>query len=315
MRIVDAAAPIAAQQLGLVTRSQLVERGVSRGAVDRAARDGRLIRIERCVFLVAGAPATAAVRLLAKVLSAGEGAVASHRSAAWLWGLVDDVPGAHEVTVSRGRRPRTTGLIVHEARDLGLVVPGNRGGVPVTDLGRTLLDCAGDPGVNVQLLVDAARRHHHISRTLLPNVVTSHARRGRPGLQRLRRVVADDEMPHSDFERLVARWLGANDIDGWELHHRIVLPHFGPVELDLAWPDRRVAWELEGADHRDRAAVHDRDTRRQNALALAGWHVFRLTYRRWVRQPEGVLGELRSALDVADRRQDPNADLATPGMR
>lgn len=314
MQLVEAVATIADRQLGLVTRTQLLHRGMSRGGIDQAVRSGRLIRLERGVFLVAGAPLTIEVRLLAKVLSAGGGAVASHRSAAWLWSLVEVAPDVHEISVERGRRPRTPDLVVHESRDLATVIRGYRRNIPVTDLGRTLLDCAADPSVDLQLLVDAARRHHRISRTLLPAVVTAHARRGRAGLTRLRDIVALDEMPHSDFERLVARWLHDHDIRGWELHHRTTVPDFGPVELDLAWPDRQVAWELEGADHRDRSAVHDRDTRRQNALALAGWQVYRLTYRRWVRHTEAVLGELQSALD-AQPRDVPDADLATSNVR
>lgn len=314
MQLLEAAAPIAARQLGLVTRPQLRTRGLSRGSIDEAVRTGRLVRLERGVYLVAGAPLTAEVRLLAKVLSAGPDAVASHRSAAWLWDLGVDAPTMHEVTVGRARRPRTAALVVHQARDLVSVVAGRRRGIPVTDLGRTILDCASDPAIDVQLLVDAARRHHRLSRTLLPAVVTAHARRGRPGLRRLREVVALDDMPHSDFERLVTRWLRANDVDGWALHHRVVVPEFGPIELDLAWPDRRVAWELEGADHRDRRLVHDRDTRRQNALALAGWTVFRLTYRRWVRRPEQVLAELRSTL-APEARLGQDANLATSRVR
>jgi very-short-patch-repair endonuclease len=246
-------------------------------------------------------PQTADTRLLALVLSAGEGALLSHRSAAWAWGLLP-APRRHEVTVPRGRRPRTPDLIVHESSDLHLATPGRVRGLPVTGVGRTILDCAAEPTIDLELLIDAARRVHGISRTLLPATVVAHARSGRRGIGPLTELLALDELPHSDFERLVQRWLHDLSITGWELHHRIVVPVRGAVEIDIAWPDLRVALELEGADHRDRSLVHDDDTERQNWIVNDGWHLVRTTYRRWVRSNPAVRAELEEALAAAARR-------------
>lgn len=295
MRTLDAAAPIAERQLGLVTRPQLLAAGVLPDTADEAVRTGRLVRLERNVYRLPGAPDVPDSRLLAKLLALGDGALLSHATAAWLWGIADP-PRRHHATVPRGRRRRCTDLVVHEASDLHLAVPGLVDGLPVTGVGRTILDCAGDPGADVELLVDEARRKLGISRTLLPATLLQHARPGRTGVERLRRLVALDELPDSDFERLFGRWLRQHGVTGWSLHHRVVTPGFGPVELDLAWPGRRLAVELEGADHRDRRLVHDRDTARQNALAADGWIVLRVTYRRWLQEPTQVLAELTALL-------------------
>lgn len=296
MRTLDAAAPIAEHQLGLVTRQQLLAAGVLPDTADEAVRTGRLRRLERNVYRLPGAPERPATRLLAKVLALGDGALLSHATAAWLWDLAPP-PRRYEVTVPRGRRRRCTDLIVHESTDLHLAVPGIVDGLPVTGVGRTILDCAGHSSTDVELLVDEARRQHGISRTLLPATLLAHARPGRSGIDRLRSVLATDELPASDFERLFVRWLIAQRVSGWELHHRIAVPGFGPVELDVAWPAQRVALELEGADHWDRRLVHDHDTVRQNALALAGWTILRLTYRRWLQEPTQVLGEIGALLE------------------
>lgn len=292
------AAPLAERQLGLVTRRQLLEHGVPAPTVDAAVRRRHLLPAARGVYRVPGAPDTPDVRLLAQVLSAGPGAVLSHHSAAWLWDLLP-APERHHLSVPRGRRPRSAALQVHESSDLHLAIPGAVRGLPVTGVGRTILDCASDPTIDVELLVDAARRVRRISRTLLPATVVAHARSGRPGIRRLGEHLALDEMPHSDFERMVCRWLVDLGIVGWRLHHRIVVPVRGPLEIDIAWPDLRVAFELEGADHRDRAAVHDDDTERQNWLQLDGWYVVRTTYGRWVRHPSAVLTELEATLALA----------------
>ena len=98
------------------------------------------------------------------------------------------------------------------------------------------------------------------------------------------------------------RWLRRTIGLGFVVNHRIVVPGFGPAELDIAWPDALVALELEGADHRDRGIVHDHDTVRQNALVLAGWTVLRCTYRRWLRDAPGLAAEIRRSLEIRSRR-------------
>lgn len=288
-------ATVAEGQLGLATVAQL-RRHVASSTIHQASNVGRLRRLDRGVYRMPGAPMSPEARLLGKVLTAGDGAIVSHLSAAWLWDLVEEAPRLIDISVPRGRRPRTPGVTVHTSTDLDLVIPGTVRGVPVTDVGRTILDCAGIPGVDVELLIDAARRNHRISPTLLPWVVASHARPGRRGITALRRQVALDELPDSDFERLVARWLTGLGITGWVLHHRVLVPGHGPCEIDIAWPHERVAFELEGADHRDRTAVHAHDTARQNAMALAGWRVLRVTYRRWIRETDQVHAEIAEAL-------------------
>lgn len=295
MGTVTTAAQLAEDQLGLVTRTQMLDAGVRPKTLDEAVRTGALLRMERCVYRVPGAPTGPTVRLLAAVLTLGDGTLLSHRSAAWLWGL-GPPPRRHEASVPRGRRRRASDLVVHESADLHLATPGRIDGLPVTGIGRTLLDCAGDATSDLDLLVDEARRHHGISRSLLPAVVVAHARPGRSGIDRLRRLVTEVDLPASDFERMVTRWLTQHGVTGWTFHHRTVVAGYGPVELDLAWPELRVALELEGADHRDRRLVHDRDTERQNRLTGAGWVVLRLTYRRWLNEPAAVLDELTALL-------------------
>ena len=298
MRLLTIAATIAEDQLGLVARRQLIDRGISADSVDAAVRRGHLASAERGVYRLPGVPETFESRMRARLLAAGDGALYSHRTAAWLWRLLD-APDHHELSVPRHCRPRAVAATVHRSRDLELAIPGLVRGLPVTGVGRTILDCAGDHGIDLELLVDAARREHGISRSLLPATVVAHSRSGRPGIQRLRDLVVGLELPRSDFERLVARWLRDQDLTGWQMHHRIVVPGFGPVELDFAWPRLRVALELEGCDHRLRDLVHDNDTERQNWITVAGFDVVRTTYRRWVRTPLQVLTELQAALAKA----------------
>jgi hypothetical protein len=66
--------------------------------------------------------------------------VASHLSAAWLWGLLRFRPETNHVTCRNGRRAERS-FVTHVA-DLGRVDLTRRDGIPVTSLSRTILDMA-----------------------------------------------------------------------------------------------------------------------------------------------------------------------------
>lgn len=86
MKLMDG---LARTQHGLVTRRQLLDAGLSPSTIKRWVSAGRLIVVYRPVYRLAGSPPSWEQRILAAVLAAGDGSVASHRSAARLWGVLD----------------------------------------------------------------------------------------------------------------------------------------------------------------------------------------------------------------------------------
>ena len=72
---------------GLVTRDAARRAGMSTAAWYRALASGRLIAVHPNVARLPGAPQTRHQRIAAAVLAAGPGAMASHRSAAFLWDI------------------------------------------------------------------------------------------------------------------------------------------------------------------------------------------------------------------------------------
>lgn len=234
---------------------------------------------------------------MAEILRGGTGARCSHLTAAWLWELVELPPRRHEISAARGTRLRNPSVRVHESRDLHLDVPGEVRGLPVTGVARTILDCAARPDVDLELLVDRARRIHDLSPGALPDVVIRHGRPGRAGVPRLRALVADGAMPDSDFERFFLRFLADRAFADPVLHHRVRLGSGKDAVLDLAWPELRVAIELDGSDHWKRRAVFEADRVRQNHLVNSGWLVLRFTWRQFVTDPDGVAAQIAAALD------------------
>ncbi|MGA2012369.1 MAG: hypothetical protein ABSH51_17845 [Solirubrobacteraceae bacterium] len=110
---VDAAIACAADAYGHVSRAQLIALGLGRGAIDHRIKVGRLIVVGRALYAVghrrADPPAVAA----AAVRCAGPGAVLSHSSAAFLWGLTTRWELPPEVTAPCRRR--AAGLRTHRS--------------------------------------------------------------------------------------------------------------------------------------------------------------------------------------------------------
>src|SRR5262249_4946885 len=78
-------------------------------------------------------------RCMAAVLAAWP-SVASHWSAAWLWGLLQSRPGTLHVTCPKPRHSKRP-FVMHTA-DLPGADRAIRDGIPVTSLSRTILDIA-----------------------------------------------------------------------------------------------------------------------------------------------------------------------------
>ena len=99
---------VARRQLGLITSGQLDRIRFGHGSRDKALSRGRLERVRRGVYLLPGVQPTRDTAVMAAVLAAGPGAVASHGTAAILWCLFDGPP------------PRQFERAIH------LTVPGQR---------------------------------------------------------------------------------------------------------------------------------------------------------------------------------------------
>jgi very-short-patch-repair endonuclease len=290
----------AERQHGLLTLSQLRDLGVTRAQMRSRLRQGVLAKEHNSVVRIAGAPVTPRVRLLAAVLGAGPTAVASHRSAAVLWGLEGIWENEPEMTVPRGCRFRpATGVLVHQSTDLDRSTPTVIDGVPATSVERTLLDLgAVVPARKVHIALDHARRRKITSWNALLDTLVTHARRGRDGVGTLRSILDDHfgevVATESGFERLVYSFLREAGLPAPILQYEV---RIGPqrFRLDMAYPEKRVAIELDGAVHL-RQDVWEADHVRQNALVNGGWTILRYTWKDYTEHQGRIFTEIKAAL-------------------
>jgi hypothetical protein len=77
--------------------------------------------------------------------------------------------------------------------------------------------------------------------------------------------------------------------------HEVTVPGLR-VRLDAAWPELRVAVELDGHRFHSSRADRERDMRRDTALAASGWVVLRFSYERLTTDPDGCRREIELVL-------------------
>jgi predicted transcriptional regulator of viral defense system len=138
--LAEGVAALALRQHGVVARRQLMCLGLGAGAIKHWLAAGRLHQLHRGLYAVGHAAVTPHGRLLAAVLACGDGALASHRSAAWHWELLPAPGGPVEVTLAGTSRRGPRGIRLHRARHLAPEDRARKEGIPVTSVARTLLD-------------------------------------------------------------------------------------------------------------------------------------------------------------------------------
>ena len=109
---------LAASQAGAICRRQLRSLSVSRSVVRAHLRGRRWQRVHPGTYVVFSGPLTTRTKIWAAILYAGEAAVASHATAAWLHGFVDESPARLDVCVPHGHRYRSSrsGVRVRQSR-------------------------------------------------------------------------------------------------------------------------------------------------------------------------------------------------------
>lgn len=299
----DGLEELARDRAGLVTRAQLVTGGWSAGRIEHALRTERLVAVHGGVYRVGGAPWTRAASRHAAVLLAGEGAVLAGWSAAEALGFAEPRPGPLQVLVPHRRRPRLeSSRLVHvtRARTLGTEDVREVGGVPVTDPARTLLDLAPScrPATLAELAVAALQNDRRVLERIDAVLDRNPAARGRRNLDAARVTLGTDgDQARSEVEIAVVVSLVAAGLP------RPVLGH--PVHgergqllavLDLAYPEVKLAIEIDGFRWHRSPARKLADEQRQNLLVLAGWTVLRFSASAVRDDPDALTAAVASAL-------------------
>lgn len=272
----------------MVSRGQLLALGFGRGAIADRLHRGSLHLLHRGVYAVGHRAVGHQGHLLAAALATG--GVLSHRSAAALWGLTRTSPAVLDLTVPTRRRD-LPGLRLHHA----CLPPDERttrAGIPVTTPPRTLLDLAALlPPERLKRAVAQGEILRLTDALSVPDLLARHP--GRRGATTLR--AALHQAPQKTRSELEDRFLSL------VARHGLPRPDTNATrsgyELDAVWAAHRLVVELDGrAAHSTRLAF-EADRERDRRLAVAGWHVVRVTWRQLTRDTARVMDDLRALLE------------------
>jgi very-short-patch-repair endonuclease len=303
-----AIASLAAGQQGLLTRDQLLRTGLDRSTIWRRSTSGALVAVGNRTFRLPSAPTSLDVAVLAACLELD--GVASHRTAAWLHGLIERPPDI-EVCVQRLHRswpPPTPppGVVVHSSTDLPVGDITQVGGVPVTSVARTLMSLGAlVPGEITQerlaeLLAVACERGQASERWLFW-LLERRRIQGRIGTIAFEEALAtrvELGPTESWLERETLRTIGDAGLPRPRVQRRVERRGRFVGRVDFRYDVAPVVIEVLGyASHRSRADL-ERDTRRANALTLAGQRVLQFGYDQIVRDPSSVVSDIADALGI-----------------
>jgi very-short-patch-repair endonuclease len=220
--------------------------------------------------------------------------VASHGSAAYLWGIYRYAPERIDVTAPIRRRAKRE-FRVHFSSILAPEDRGESEGVPVTSVSRTLLDLAirSNPAQLERHLERAEELDLFDLRAIESVLDRAGGHRGRKS--RLRRALAlyqpDPSFTRSRFERQFRRLVRAGGLPAPSMNLNVA-----GYELDAYWPDLSFAVELDLFETHGSRAAFERDRLRQEELKLFGIEMIRVTKPRLDGEPEAVLRNLATLL-------------------
>ncbi len=284
MRLQD----VIADQAGVITLAQAVAGGMSAATVHRRARTGEWTRLHPRVYLVGGHRLTDEARVRAAWLWAGEGAIVTGAAAAYWHRMIDRAPEIVEVTVPRARKLRPQPGVRLLRRDLAFPDLVGIRGIWLAAAPFAALETAVTVPDGSTFLDRALQRHVRFPafyRAFCRNI----GRHGSSEAGRL--IIAAADRADSAAERLLVKLLREAGITGWVLGHP-----FGRYRIDLAFPEAKVAVEVDGwAWHVDAERFRN-DRRKGNAIAREKWDLLRFTWHDLDGRPSETVKEIEDMI-------------------
>lgn len=243
-------------------------------------------------------------RASAVCLAIGPSAVLSHGSAARLLGFDLPLSDVIEVTVPHGTGAGRglRDVVVHQGRYLPEHHRTRVLGLPVTAAGRTLIDLARryDEKVLIKAL-DAAILDRILNAKLFAALLSEPRMRARAGSRLLRQVFEpwlDQPRVESVAEMSLIRMFKRAGIPRPVSQYEIRDGKVFVARVDFAWPELKVAVEMNGFRFHSSPRAHGHDSMRMNDLGALEWNLIGVTPYEIEKRPAPFLERLRKALGL-----------------
>jgi hypothetical protein len=289
-------------KLGLLTADDFEALELTALLVDGPHESGVVRRLGRGVAVLTAVPSSAHQRLLAATLQAGEGAVASHRAAAWAWGFDGIRPDGLELSVPRNRNPRVAAR-VHRMSDLLSADVTTLGPQPITTPARTLIDIAGMvTDRQLEEAFDGARRRGQIHLPFLRWRLSELRRPGRPGVTALDALLQKEltsDRAESWLESAFLRLIRDAGLPPPRVQV-VTVPSLGSgrVRLDAFYDREGLVAEVGGHATHSTRRQRQADAERRARLTAMHLRVVDFTYEDVRERPAYVVSTLATLLNL-----------------
>ena len=269
------------QRHGIVTRAELLADGFSRREVDRASERGALTRVHNGVYRMSTSADTFEARCVAACAADSE-VIVTGTAAARIWGARHlrrtDQP---IVLVAHDRTPLTRGVVLRRSNVLDDEDRVQRDdGIRLASPPRTWFDCARDVGDDRFERLTEWFLDNHVTVPTLWRTVRRLQSRGRPGLARVKRVMAQ----RADWQKPAGSALELRVLKALEARGLVLVRQY-PLELsdgalihpDGVDPDIKWALEIDHVEWHGGRLDAQYDKSRDRRARLIGWQVERVT--------------------------------------
>jgi very-short-patch-repair endonuclease len=286
---------LAERQHGVAAREQLLALGLSVDVIRNRVSRGRLHPIWSNVYAVGRPQLTRRGRWMAAVLTCGERAALSHKSAAELWGIAPWALGQIHVSVPPAVYRRRRGIRLHRRATLESWELTDRDAIPVTTAMRTLIDLATySSAEELEGAVNEADKLGLVDPETLRAEVEERRVDGAPRLRQLldRRTFS---LTNSELERRFLRLVRRANLPS-----PLTQQWINGFRVDFFWPELGLIVETDGLRYHRTATQQSRDRSRDQAHAAAGLIVLRFTHAQVSFEDDRVIAVLRR---VAERQR------------
>jgi hypothetical protein len=287
---------------GVVTKSFLDDVSLTRGQIESRVRRHGWQSLGRGAYRILEARDHR--DRLAGALATIDPSVISHESAAELHDFAF-VPSGLAVVSAHSRTTHVfDGVLVHRTHDMDDAHVASVEGLRCTTVARTIVDlAAGSTERRLGAILDDLVSRSRVTLAEVDDVLDSVARRGKPGVRRMRSVLAvrwGTNHPQSILEQRARALLRRAGLPGPISEYPI--PWSVGRRFDDAYPEARLALEWDGRRYHGQFQAFEADRMRDREALMHDWRIARFTWNDINNHPEMVVETVRTLLSARSVR-------------
>lgn len=234
-------------------------------------------------------------------------AAASHKTAAFLWGMSSIEPERAEILTVRHQRIQRKHPQIHQSKDLEPDDVATVEGIPTTTPVRTVVDVGATASIRyVEHCLDTGLRLGLFQLGDVKALVRRVAKSGRNGIGKIRPLLDErigwDTASESALEDRFQRLIAASNLPMPVAQYRLKDGARIVCRADFAYPDQRVLIELDGEHYHTDRETFQGDRAKQNQSHALGWTVYRFTWRQVLDEPAMIIFTLQKPGESTGRR-------------